>query len=317
MTASTRCNIRRTPHTRLVHDPSPHVPTPPSQPHIPFPLSSMSSSRAALSPLSRCLSPLPHVTLPLSPPASLLKTHHSPLSDLSSLPPPHVSLDLAPTYACVVLPPTSYTRQVVALHAWFLPALVEKCLVLMAMGDWDQAVETAQRVLGWDQQNIEALKLITLFLLSQASALTTLHASPSHSLISTNAVPPLPIPPHSIPLVLTRAYPTLHCPPLPFHSSQEARHTSACSRISELIEAIDKQEPSRLPYPTQSTRSLLPSSLLAKDFPTLYTRSSPLHLTNRPSIHCNAPPSTPNPAPAPRKSPPPLLVIHTNPPHTT
>ena len=54
------------------------------------------------------------------------------------------------------------------LYAWFLPALVEKFMVLMAMGDWDQAVETAQRVLAQDQHNIEALRLITLFLLSQA-----------------------------------------------------------------------------------------------------------------------------------------------------
>lgn len=48
-------------------------------------------------------------------------------------------------------------------------------MVLMAMGDWDQAVETAQRVLAQDPQNIEALRLITLFLLSQAMG------SPLHS----------------------------------------------------------------------------------------------------------------------------------------
>ena len=58
-------------------------------------------------------------------------------------------------------------NQVVVLYAWFLPALVEKCQILVAMGDWDQAMETAQRVLGQDQHNIEALRLVTLFLLSQ------------------------------------------------------------------------------------------------------------------------------------------------------
>ena len=60
-------------------------------------------------------------------------------------------------------------NQVIVLYAWFLPALVEKFSVLMAMGDWDQAVETAQRVLAQDQHNIEALRLSVLFLLSQES----------------------------------------------------------------------------------------------------------------------------------------------------
>ena len=35
-------------------------------------------------------------------------------------------------------------NQVIVLYAWFLPALVEKFLVLVATGDWEQAVETAQ-----------------------------------------------------------------------------------------------------------------------------------------------------------------------------
>ena len=43
-------------------------------------------------------------------------------------------------------------NQVIVLYAWFLPALVEKFGVLMAMGDWEQAVETAQRVLAQDQR---------------------------------------------------------------------------------------------------------------------------------------------------------------------
>ena len=66
----------------------------------------------------------------------------------------------------------------VALYAWFLPALVEKFLVLMAMGDWDQAVETAQRVLAKDQHNIEALRLIALFLLSQVKISPIASTSP-------------------------------------------------------------------------------------------------------------------------------------------
>ena len=37
--------------------------------------------------------------------------------------------------------------EVIGLYAWFLPALAEKALVLLNLGDWEQAVETAQRVL--------------------------------------------------------------------------------------------------------------------------------------------------------------------------
>ena len=61
-------------------------------------------------------------------------------------------------------------NQVIVLYAWFLPALVEKFLVLVATGDWEQAVETAQRVLSQDAHNIEALRLAAAFLLSQEGA---------------------------------------------------------------------------------------------------------------------------------------------------
>ena len=60
-------------------------------------------------------------------------------------------------------------NQVIVQYAWFLPALVEKFGVLMAMGDWEQAIETAQRVLAQDQHNIEALRMSGIFLLCQES----------------------------------------------------------------------------------------------------------------------------------------------------
>ncbi|KAG2502129.1 hypothetical protein HYH03_000619 [Edaphochlamys debaryana] len=40
---------------------------------------------------------------------------------------------------------------------WFVPALVEKCRLLMAVGDWEQVTESLQRVLASDGQNIMAL----------------------------------------------------------------------------------------------------------------------------------------------------------------
>lgn len=44
-------------------------------------------------------------------------------------------------------------------YSWFLPALVEKARVLLVTSDWEQALETAQRVLAQDAQNIEAMRL--------------------------------------------------------------------------------------------------------------------------------------------------------------
>jgi len=60
-------------------------------------------------------------------------------------------------------------NQVIVMFAWFLPALAEKCRVLMMMGDWEQALETAQRVLSQDNFNIEALRMTVLYLLCRES----------------------------------------------------------------------------------------------------------------------------------------------------
>jgi hypothetical protein len=54
-------------------------------------------------------------------------------------------------------------------YPWFLPALVEKARLLLALDDWEQAMETAQRILAQDAQNIEALRLTVLFLLARES----------------------------------------------------------------------------------------------------------------------------------------------------
>lgn len=75
-----------------------------------------------------------------------------------------------------------HLSQVIGTHAWFLPALVEKSLVLLAMGDWEQAVETAQRALsqadsedgrgnGARAGTIDALRVCALYSLSQESDL--------------------------------------------------------------------------------------------------------------------------------------------------
>jgi len=54
-------------------------------------------------------------------------------------------------------------NQAVVLHGWFEPALFEKAKVLMLMGDWEQAVETANRVLNINEHEIESLNIVILY----------------------------------------------------------------------------------------------------------------------------------------------------------
>ena len=41
--------------------------------------------------------------------------------------------------------------QAIVSYTWYLPALFEKARILMVMGDWEQSLETAQRVLAQDE----------------------------------------------------------------------------------------------------------------------------------------------------------------------
>merc|ERR1712003_500680 len=60
-------------------------------------------------------------------------------------------------------------NKVVVTHSWYLPALVEKAKTLMMTADWDQALESAGRIQQQEPNNIEALRLNVLFLLSRES----------------------------------------------------------------------------------------------------------------------------------------------------
>lgn len=53
-------------------------------------------------------------------------------------------------------PPPSSCAPACRHRCRFVPALVEKARLLMAMNDWDQVADTLQRILGADQQNIMA-----------------------------------------------------------------------------------------------------------------------------------------------------------------
>lgn len=53
----------------------------------------------------------------------------------------------------------------------FNPALIEKAKIHIFNGDWDQALETIQKVLIDERQNVEALRIYIFFLLSRESDL--------------------------------------------------------------------------------------------------------------------------------------------------
>jgi tetratricopeptide repeat protein 21B len=60
-------------------------------------------------------------------------------------------------------------NKVIVMHSWYLPALIEKAKTLMMTADWDQALESASRIQQTESNNIEALRLNVLFLLSRES----------------------------------------------------------------------------------------------------------------------------------------------------
>ena len=57
--------------------------------------------------------------------------------------------------------------QAIVIYPWFLPALADKAKMLMMMGDWDQALETTERVLQQDPFDIEALRISSMYSLTR------------------------------------------------------------------------------------------------------------------------------------------------------
>ena len=63
------------------------------------------------------------------------------------------------------------TSAVGIIYKDFLPALIEKSRIHIFNGDWDQSLETIQRVLMEERQNVEALRIYIFYLLSRESDL--------------------------------------------------------------------------------------------------------------------------------------------------
>jgi len=68
-------------------------------------------------------------------------------------------------------PALDFLNKVIVTWSWYLPALVEKARTLMMTADWDQALESAGRIQQQEPNNIEAIRLNVLFLLSRESRL--------------------------------------------------------------------------------------------------------------------------------------------------
>jgi tetratricopeptide repeat protein 21B len=64
-----------------------------------------------------------------------------------------------------------HLTQAIVVYPWFLPALSGKGKMLMMMGDWDQALETTERVLQQDPYDIEALRISALHSLTRTGDL--------------------------------------------------------------------------------------------------------------------------------------------------
>lgn len=61
-----------------------------------------------------------------------------------------------------------HINAVIAQQPWFLPALVEKAKLLVAMHEWEQALEVVNQLLQQEPDNVQALHLSGRFVRPQS-----------------------------------------------------------------------------------------------------------------------------------------------------
>ena len=60
-------------------------------------------------------------------------------------------------------------NQMIAAHAWFVPAFTAKAAVLAKIGDWEHCLDAAQRALDTERDNFDALTIIAVHAFTQES----------------------------------------------------------------------------------------------------------------------------------------------------